>query len=274
MEKKILLFLFLLLLFLLAGEKVFAVTISINNPPQSISTDPFTLKVTISGANAGNNYLRIDLYKPSTSNYFAETFNGLSWYSDGDHTQYYSLNIEPGIDWSGEIQGRIGNPTANQYNGPGLYKLRVRRFTTSGNFNSTEANNNAVDVTIDALLSTPTPNPTSLDVSPTMGLSPILTETTAPLISNPQPQTYNNIYLSEVMVDPETGSSEWIEIYNNNDFQIFLNSWYIDDLENEGTTPKKFSLTVNSQDYAVFELSSSMFNNNGDSVRLLDFNQI
>ena len=91
--------------------------------------------------------------------------------------------------------------------------------------------------------------------------------------SNSQPQTYDNMYLSEVMVQPESGNNEWIEVYNANEFEVALDNWYIDDLENEGTTPKKFSLTIDSKGYRVFELSSSMFNNNGDSVRLLDFNQ-
>jgi len=45
-------------------------------------------------------------------------------------------------------------------------------------------------------------------------------------------------------------------------------------LENEGSSPKKFSLEIPAKSYQVFNLSSSMFNNDGDSVRLLDFNKI
>jgi hypothetical protein len=87
------------------------------------------------------------------------------------------------------------------------------------------------------------------------------------------PFSYNNIYISEVMVNPHTGEKEWIEIYNDNDFSVSLNNWYVDDLENAGSTPKIFSLEINEKSYEVFELGSSIFNNDGDSVRLLDFNK-
>ena len=91
--------------------------------------------------------------------------------------------------------------------------------------------------------------------------------------SNSQPQTYNNMYLSEVMVQPESGNNEWIEVYNANEFEVALDNWYIDDLENAGTTPKQLPLTIPAKSYVSYDLSSSMFNNDGDSVRLLDFEQ-
>lgn len=120
---------------------------------------------------------------------------------------------------------------------------------------------------------TPTTIPTST-ITPTLG-----SEDPTPSIGteNPSPTTtapvsYDNIYLSEAMVNPVTGEKEWVEIYNNNDFSASLNNWYIDDLENAGSSPKIFSLEINAKNYGVFNLSS-MFNNDGDSVRLLDFNK-
>ena len=268
----------LLFISLVLVKKVKAVTTSISSTPQNISTDPFTIKVIISGASSGTNYLRIDLYKPSTANYFGETFIGSDWYSGSDHTQYYPITAQSGIEWSGEIQGRFGNPSSNQYDGTGTYKLRVRRHTQSGSYNSTEANNSAVDVTINVSTSTLTPNPTPTQISsPTenQSSSPTLTEIVLEPTSSisVQPQNYNNIYISEVMIDPETGANEWIEIYNGNDYEIILTDWYIDDIENSGSTPKKFSLIINPKDYSVIDLSTSMFNNDGDSARLLDFSQ-
>jgi hypothetical protein len=85
--------------------------------------------------------------------------------------------------------------------------------------------------------------------------------------------SYDNIYISEAMVNPVTGEKEWLEIYNDNDFPVSLKNWYIDDLENAGSSPKIFSLEISAKSYGVFNLSSSMFNNDGDSVRLLDFNK-
>ncbi|MEK7097112.1 MAG: lamin tail domain-containing protein, partial [Patescibacteria group bacterium] len=122
----------------------------------------------------------------------------------------------------------------------------------------------------------------TLTPSPTITLIPTLTPTP---IASPEPtaeagttatstpQSYDNIYLSEVMVNPTTGEKEWVEIFNNNDFSVILNGWYIDDLENSGSSSKIFSLEISRKSYAVFNLTSSMFNNDGDSVLLLDSNK-
>ncbi len=272
-------------------KDAFAVTTSISNLPQSISADPFSFTVTISGAGTGTNYLRIDLYKPSSSNYFAETFNGSNWYGESDYTQYYPINIQAGNNWSGQIQGRVGTPISNQYDGPGTYKLRVRRYTSSGNYNTTEANNSATDVTIDISSTTPTLNPTPTRIppptqsqsptpiptvqvgEPTAATSNLPARNATQSVASGQPQTYNKVYLSEVMIDPETGNNDWVEIYNDNEFEIDLSGWYIDDLENAGTTPKQLALIIPAKNYKSFEFSGSIFNNSGDSVRLLDFDQ-
>jgi hypothetical protein len=108
---------------------------------------------------------------------------------------------------------------------------------------------------------------------------PILTPTqtffpTPTVPQTPTPISYSSIYLSEVMVNPSSGEKEWVELYNNNDFEVFLGSWYIDDIENAGATPKKFFLTMGPRSYAVIEFSSAIFNNDGDQVRLLDFNKM
>jgi len=112
---------------------------------------------------------------------------------------------------------------------------------------------------------TPTLAPTS-SLSPTQNPSP--TET-----SIPKPISYENIYLSEVYPNPQTGENEWVEIYNDNDFIVDLSNWYIDDIEDGGSSPKKLSLIIQPKSYAVIEFSSAIFNNDGDSVRLLDFDK-
>lgn len=112
--------------------------------------------------------------------------------------------------------------------------------------------------------------------SPTITPTEILTLTPT-ITPTPEKQStytyYENIYISEVMVYPDSGNNEWIELYNNNNFPVSLIDWYIDDLENAGSAPKKFSLDIPPKNYRVFNLSSSIFNNNGDSVRLLDFDK-
>lgn len=110
---------------------------------------------------------------------------------------------------------------------------------------------------ISSAIPSPTPTPT-LEPQPT---------------PSPTPIAYSNVFISEAMAYPPSGSNEWVEIYNGNDFSVSLVDWYLDDIENAGSSPKMFSLDIQSKSYAVFELSSSMLNNTGDSVRLLDFNK-
>ncbi|MEK7495763.1 MAG: lamin tail domain-containing protein [Patescibacteria group bacterium] len=122
----------------------------------------------------------------------------------------------------------------------------------------------------------PSPTPTNVQ-TPNLGVSTNPTPTIIPTIPTPTDSTdstdLTNIYLSEVMANPVTGEKEWVEIYNDNDFSVSLNNWYVDDLENTGSSPKIFSLEISAKSYNIFDLTSSIFNNDGDSVRLLDFNK-
>ncbi len=127
---------------------------------------------------------------------------------------------------------------------------------------------------------TPTQTPTS---SPTPSLTPTtyptiiqpsVTPTTTVLPTPTTVQTYDNIFISEAMVYPETGEHEWIELYNNNDFPVSLTNWYLDDGENTGSTPRPFTLSIEAKIYNTVELSSSIFNNDTDQVRLLDSSKV
>lgn len=122
---------------------------------------------------------------------------------------------------------------------------------------------------------TPTPQPSPTPTSTSEVKEPTPT-TQIPTITNspiPSPILYEGIFISEVMVNPESGEKEWVEIYNNNDFAVSINNWYIDDFENAGSAPKNISLDIGSKGYYVYELTSSIFNNDGDQIRLLDFNK-
>lgn len=140
---------------------------------------------------------------------------------------------------------------------------------TLGKFNATDQSC-VVTPTIEVSpTSTPTPVPTQIP-TPTRKPIPIVTTEPSP---TPTPISYDNIYLSEVYVYPQLGEKEWVELYNNNEFSVSLEGWFVDDAEGLGSSPKTVSLDIPAKDYAVFELSFSMFNNGGDSVRLLDFDK-
>lgn len=178
--------LILAILFLLFGARsAFAVSLNFSDVPQTINDQPFSFNVSISGAGAGTNYLKVDLYKEGTINYFGETYNGNDWYSGSAGKQYLPITIASGQTWNGSVQGRIGNPTLGEYPGPGNYKLRIRRYTSSGGTGTTDQT--PQDIQIIFALSSPTPSPTtspSSTSSPAPSSSSSTSSTSSFIISN------------------------------------------------------------------------------------------
>jgi len=140
---------------------------------------------------------------------------------------------------------------ASRENDGGIWKIVMSSTKGTSNVGDGKGENSCV---VPTEILTPTP-------------APIATPTTEPS------QNFDNLYISEVMVAPNTGEKEWVELYNDNDFSVTLSDWYIDDIADSGSLPKEISITIGSKMYAFVELSSSVFNNSGDSVRLLDFEE-
>lgn len=116
---------------------------------------------------------------------------------------------------------------------------------------------------------TPTPEP-SPTATPTMTIEPTLTSTPPTTPTLPVVLDYDHIYLSEIHPFPQTGTPEWVELYNANSTTVDLIDWYIDDAEDTGGAPKRFSLTLAPYQYKAVEITSSLLNNTGDTVRLLN----
>ena len=108
--------------------------------------------------------------------------------------------------------------------------------------------------------STPQPSPTAL--AGEAGVSPTLT---------PTPEI-KAIYLSEVYPYPDENETEWVELFNDNAFSVFLENWKIDDVIDGGSSPKKISIVIPGYSFITVDLSSSIFDNDGDDVRLLNGN--
>lgn len=149
-----------LLGFLIFAKPVLAVTVTTSNIPSTITDQSFNFNVSITGAGAGTNYLRVDLYKDGTFNYFGDTYNGTIWYNGSAGTQYYPIVIVSGQTWSGSVQGRLGSPSSGDYPGPGAYKLKIRRYTNSGKA-STGDTQTSRDISITYTAPTPSPTPTT-----------------------------------------------------------------------------------------------------------------
>jgi len=189
---------------------VFAVSVRLISVPTIITSDPFTVTASISGAAAGINYLRVDVYKDGTSNYFGETYNGNDWAGGGSGKDYFPITIQTGIPWIGDVQARIGVISSSEYDGQGTYNLRLRRYTSSGNAGSEDANLSAIPIAISIPTPTPTVAPTSVPShTPTISLTHTAssTNTTIPTPQTPtsRPTSYVRI-ISRVTIEDEMAS--------------------------------------------------------------------
>ena len=63
--------------------------------------------------------------------------------------------------WNGEVQARVGSTIPTDYDGNGIYMLRIRRYTGSGNYSNDEAKASAVAVALGLPTLTPMPTSTS-----------------------------------------------------------------------------------------------------------------
>lgn len=167
---------------------VHAVDVSLSNYPTSVADEEFSVTVTVAGASSGTNYLRLDLYQEGTTSYFGETDNGTYWYGGSDGKLYAPLSIASS---SAELvlHARLGEPTLAQYPGPGTYKMRVRRYTSSGNQAS---NDTQTPVTITLTKTWPSPTPTpppppSPTPTPSPSPTPSPTPTPTPTPHSPPP---------------------------------------------------------------------------------------
>lgn len=141
--------------------------------------------------------------------------------------------------------------------------ISYARVPDGDSWSTSSASLGLFNVTRISCLVTPTP---TIEATPTP--SPLPTDEPTPTAA---PTSYDNLYINEAMVNPGTGHDEWVEIYNNNDFSVNLFEWYIDDVGNAGSSPRKFTVEIPPKSYRAVTMSSSLFNNDGDTVRLLDF---
>jgi hypothetical protein len=90
------------------------------------------------------------------------------------------------------------------------------------------------------------------------------------------PKSYSEflgvLKINEILPSPESGSEEFIELYNNSDQEIDLLNWQIDDLDG-GSTPYTFlnnSIIGAGGFLSILQSESGIYlNNDGDQVRLI-----
>lgn len=218
-------------------NKVLGVNITFESYPASISGEIFNVGVKITGANSGTNYLRIDLYKDGTNNYFGETYNGSDWYSGSSGLSYYPVSIQ-NASGSAIVQAQIGNPNSNDYTGAGLYKLRIRRYTSSGSLSSNDTQT-PVDIQINYQTPSPTPTQTPQPSSvPTQNPTPFPTKipTSTPSVTS-QPK--------KIETNPPIPSEESKVEITSNSIEEYNNST-LDDVVNKDIVPSVAGISTSS----------------------------
>ena len=259
---------------------VWAATLSLVNVPDSVFYDQEFLIEVYFNINAQNTiyYLRPCFYLEGSTSYFGCVKVGEDWVCDNQVNKAAYLPIvtnDQGV-WQGQILVLAGRNEVGEFN------FKIRRYTAGGSsLDSDSVTINLIEPepqVTPTLLPTPTPDPSPLlppTSTPTLTSTPALTPT---LILTPTPnpaptslpQNYDNIFLNEIMANPAEGP-EWVELYNANNFTVDLENWFLDDLADGGSSPQKFSLTMEPYGYEIITLTRAIFNNTGDEARLLNF---
>lgn len=77
------------------------------------------------------------------------------------------------------------------------------------------------------------------------------------------------VYINEFLPHPIVETDEWVEIYNDNNFDVQLNNWKIRDTTT--TNIKTFTIYIAAKGYGVVNIGNKYFNNTGyDEVKLLN----
>lgn len=202
-----------LLLVMIFRHVAHAIDFSIKDPV--VSNMEITLNASISASS--NYYLQGVMRSQASSKYFGETQN-----NKGDWIDYVSspekefiasnffLTDIKNATWSGTIKLRFKLDDPN-YLGPGLYDLKLRRFT--GGSTSSAGESNTLTINLSAALPTPTPSPSPSPTSnATPTPSPSLTPTPSPKPSPtplPSPTTQSTKEASVAGVSTEIDLSDY-----------------------------------------------------------------
>lgn len=83
-----------------------------------------------------------------------------------------------------------------------------------------------------------------------------------------------DVFLNEILPNPQTGEKEWIEFYNNSSSEYPALGWILEEKQGEGLSKTKEhalgDFTIPKKGYWTFDFSSPIFNNSGDIITIKD----
>ncbi len=215
--------LFLVSFFLIFPISVSAVNLTISEP--QVVSDVVTINVSISGLSSQSCpnticYLQGMFTSLGQTKYFGLTQNNSGqWYEyNGSPESSYIANtffsFTPVDDgWNGSLIVK-NNPDDSDYDGPGDYNLKVKRYTGNSS-SSTSEESNILTIQLTTVTLTPTPSPTGIPTqsptstpTPTKSPTPIPTKSPTPKPSkspSPSPEVLGEEDVSTP--EPETPSA-------------------------------------------------------------------
>lgn len=244
----------------LTPSSVFAkIELFSSDPPTVVMIEQsFTLQVTLSGVDANSTYfIRGVFYKPDSSEYFGYTKNAEgNWQNSPSDVQSffkvqgngtYNITFKPDNSSS---QLDINQP----------YLFKIGRYTEAGSLTWSEQTPKSITFSQAVVEVTSSPTPTVTQGS-TQSPPPSPTPPPTPLVEN-------TVVLSEIMACP-TADSEWVELYNASETQaVSLDGWKLKD--SSSSSGLTLSGQISPKSYFVHSLNSSVFNNSGDAVKLIN----
>jgi hypothetical protein len=203
-----------------------------------ISSQEISFNATLSGVTTTNCpdnrcYLQGTLRSVASSKYFGETANAsggwVDYVSSPDteyiKANYYAADIQGG-SWFARLKMRFKIDDPN-YQGPGDYELKLRRYTGKSSNYSAESNTLSVSITAPGPTTTPTPTctptpantptqtplPTSTPAStntptPTKKATPTLIPPEIPESSDSSDATSDGVVLGDTTNNPENSSED------------------------------------------------------------------
>jgi hypothetical protein len=168
--------------FLFCVPEVLAVNLLIDGAPEKLENSEFEISVTVTGAKAATNYLKILLYVEGSRESVAKTWNGNEWYYGSDAKQYFPITVN-GKSTTVAVKAQLLDDAAK-----GKYTLSVKRFTASGSPADDSVNTVSVDVEhATKKLNSPSPTPSPKPIVPTATPLIVLAET--PVLQTMEPET-------------------------------------------------------------------------------------
>lgn len=113
----------------------------------------------------------------------------------------------------------------------------------------------------------PSPNPSANPASPAPTPSPSPTPFVATAPQTTPAESGVILTITEIGACPESGQSEWVEVYNSSSSAIDLQGWYITDAS---LTTQAITGSVDAHQYQLLFWTRSLLNNSGDSIYVHD----